>query len=155
MDQLSEAINFCCSFSSSEVELSTNKLFLSSFFYIKDHNGLPVKNNNKLNAIFLLYLCLSLPLALLLPSSPTPFKIFSCLPTPPHPTPFGIFSSPSTPPYPFEIIDCFSFKTGLLVEPRKAGSYQRQNFLWAHMPFWKVSIVVTEKLVTTISSQHV
>ena len=103
------------------------QIILKFIFYIKDHNGLPVKNNNKLNAIFLLYLCLSLPLALLLPSSPTPFKIFSCLPT--HPTPFGIFSSPSTPPYPFEIIDCFSFKTGLLVEPRKAGSCQRQNFL--------------------------
>ena len=127
MDQLSEAINFCCSFSSSEVELSTNKLFLSSFFYIKDHNGLPVKNNNKLNAIFLLYLCLSLPLALLLPSSPPPLKSFPV--SQPHPTPFGIFSSPSTPLYPFEIIDCFSFKTGLLVEPRKAGSCQRQNFL--------------------------
>ena len=126
MDQLSEAINFCCSFSSSEVELSTNKLFLSSFFYIKDHNGLPVKNNNKLNAIFLLYLRLS-PSCSFAPLQPHPFKIFSCLPTPP--TPFGIFSSPSTPPYPFEIIDCFSFKTGLLDEPRKAGSCQRQNFL--------------------------
>ena len=113
MDQLSEAINFCCSFSSSEVELSTNKLFLSSFFYIKDHNGLPVKNNNKLNAIFLLYLRLS-PSCSFAPLQPHPLQNLFLSPNP-TPPPLESFPLPQPHSTPLKLLTAFHLKQDSLL----------------------------------------
>ena len=88
-----------------------------------------------------------LPLALLLPSSPTPFKIFSCLPTPPHPTPFGIFSSPSTHSTPLKLLTAFHLKQDSLLNLGKQGDMPETEFPLSshaflksiHCCYWKTS----------------